>query len=102
MPGEKPVNYLQEVEATASRIHNTCSLEAEGPKRLLGEWFQWAGGGVEVYAVPGAHYTMIRRPNVIAIAETLSRTIGQFQRQCRSGRGKPDKKLSRPFTNTRF
>jgi amino acid adenylation domain-containing protein len=48
---------------------------SETPERFSKLWTKWAGGGIQFHSVPGDHFTMLRRPNVRIIAETLQRYI---------------------------
>ena len=48
---------------------------SETPERFSKLWTKWAGGGIQFHLVPGDHFTMLRRPNVRIIAETLERYI---------------------------
>ena len=48
---------------------------SETPERFSKLWTKWAGGGIQFHSVPGDHFTMLRRPNVRIIAETLQRSI---------------------------
>jgi thioesterase domain-containing protein/acyl carrier protein len=54
-----------------------AAAEADAPEQLAGDWKKWAGGGVNFSLVPGNHYSMIRQPNVAAIAEALQRGISE-------------------------
>jgi thioesterase domain-containing protein/acyl carrier protein len=47
----------------------------ETPERFSKLWTKWSGGGIQFHLVPGDHFTMLRRPNVRIIAETLQRYI---------------------------
>jgi amino acid adenylation domain-containing protein len=53
---------------------------SETPERFSRVWTKWSGGGIQFHAVPGDHFTMLRRPNVRIIAETLQLSIEQQQR----------------------
>jgi len=44
---------------------------SETPERFSKVWTKWAGGGIQFHSVPGDHFTMLRRPGVRIIAETL-------------------------------
>jgi amino acid adenylation domain-containing protein len=46
---------------------------SETPERFSKLWTKWSGGGIQFHLVPGDHFTMLRRPNVRIIAETLQR-----------------------------
>ena len=48
---------------------------SETPERLSKVWTKWSGGGIQFHSVPGDHFTMLRRPGVRVIAETLQRYI---------------------------
>ncbi|MGA7893821.1 MAG: amino acid adenylation domain-containing protein, partial [Candidatus Sulfotelmatobacter sp.] len=48
---------------------------SETPERFSKLWTKWSGGGTQFHLVPGDHFTMLRRPNVRIIAETLQRSI---------------------------
>jgi amino acid adenylation domain-containing protein len=48
---------------------------SETPERLSKLWTKWAGGGIQFHSVSGDHFTMLRRPGVRIIAETLQRYI---------------------------
>jgi len=48
---------------------------SETPERFSRLWTKWAGGGIQFHLVPGDHFTMLRRPGVRIIAETLQRHI---------------------------
>jgi thioesterase domain-containing protein/acyl carrier protein len=48
---------------------------SETPEHFSKLWTKWAGGGIQFHSVPGDHFTMLRRPNVCIIAETLQRSI---------------------------
>jgi len=48
---------------------------SETPERFSRLWTKWAGGGIQFHLVPGDHFTMLRRPGVRIIAETLHRYI---------------------------
>jgi len=48
---------------------------SETPERFSKLWTKWSGGGIQFHLVPGDHFTMLRRPNVRIIAETLQRYI---------------------------
>jgi thioesterase domain-containing protein/acyl carrier protein len=48
---------------------------SETPERFSRLWTKWSGGGIQFHLVPGDHFTMLRRPNVHIIAETLQRYI---------------------------
>jgi thioesterase domain-containing protein len=44
---------------------------SETPERFSKVWTKWSGGGIQFHAVPGDHFTMLRRPGVRIIADTL-------------------------------
>jgi thioesterase domain-containing protein len=48
---------------------------SETPERVSKLWTTWADGGIQFHLVPGDHFTILRRPNVRIIAETLERYI---------------------------
>src|SRR5258708_9543256 len=48
---------------------------SETPERFSRVWTKWSGGGIQFHSVPGDHFTMLRRPGVGIIAETLQRYI---------------------------
>ena len=48
---------------------------SETPERISKRWTTWVGGSIQFHLVPGDHFTMLRRPNVRIIAETLQRYI---------------------------
>jgi thioesterase domain-containing protein len=48
---------------------------SETPARFSKVWTKWSGGGIQFHSVPGDHFTMLRRPGVRIIAETLQRYI---------------------------
>jgi len=48
---------------------------SETPERLSKPWTTWTDGGIQFHSVPGDHFTILRRPNVRIIAETLHRSI---------------------------
>jgi len=48
---------------------------SETPERFSKLWTKWSGGGIQFHSVPGDHFTMLRRPNVRIIAETLQRYL---------------------------
>ncbi len=48
---------------------------SETPERFSKVWTKWSGGGIQFHSVPGDHFTMLRRPSVGIIAETLQRYI---------------------------
>jgi len=48
---------------------------SETPERFSKLWTTWAGGDIHIHLVSGDHYTMLRRPNVHTIAETLQRHL---------------------------
>jgi thioesterase domain-containing protein len=48
---------------------------SETPERFSRAWTKWSGGGIQFHSVPGDHFTMLRRPGVRIIAETLQRYI---------------------------
>jgi thioesterase domain-containing protein/acyl carrier protein len=48
---------------------------SETPEHFSKVWTKWSGGGIQFHSVPGDHFTMLRRPGVRIIAETLQRYI---------------------------
>jgi thioesterase domain-containing protein/acyl carrier protein len=54
---------------------------SETPERFSIVWTKWAGGSIQFHSVPGDHFTMLRRPGVRIIAETLQRYIFDEQQQ---------------------
>jgi len=48
---------------------------SETPERFSKVWTKWSGGGIQFHLVPGDHFTMLRRPGVRIIAETLRRYL---------------------------
>ena len=48
---------------------------SETPERFSRVWTKWSDGGIQFHSVPGDHFTMLRRPGVRVIAETLQRYI---------------------------
>jgi thioesterase domain-containing protein len=48
---------------------------SETPEHSSKVWTKWAGGGIQFHSVPGDHFTMLRRPGVRVIAETLQRYL---------------------------
>jgi amino acid adenylation domain-containing protein len=42
-------------------------------------WAEWAGGGVDVHVVPGNHATMVYKPHVEVLAETLRACLDQVR-----------------------
>jgi len=42
-------------------------------------WSEWAAGGAEVHVVPGNHATMVYRPHVEVLAETLRACLDQVR-----------------------
>jgi amino acid adenylation domain-containing protein len=48
---------------------------SETPERFSRVWTKWSGGGIQFHSVPGDHFTMLRRPGVRIIAETLQRYL---------------------------
>jgi thioesterase domain-containing protein/acyl carrier protein len=48
---------------------------SETPERFSKLWTKWSGGGIQIHSVPGDHFTLLRRPNVRIIVETLQRYI---------------------------
>ncbi|HVB55147.1 MAG TPA: amino acid adenylation domain-containing protein [Candidatus Acidoferrales bacterium] len=42
-------------------------------------WREWAAGGVDVHVVPGNHATMVYKPHVEVLAETLRACLDQVQ-----------------------
>jgi thioesterase domain-containing protein len=48
---------------------------SETPERFSKLWTKWSGGGIQFHLVPGDHFTMLRRPGVRIIAETLQRYL---------------------------
>jgi thioesterase domain-containing protein len=48
---------------------------SETPERFSKLWTKWAGGGIQFHLVSGDHFTMLSRPNVRIIAETLQRYL---------------------------
>jgi thioesterase domain-containing protein/acyl carrier protein len=48
---------------------------SETPERFSRLWTKWSGGGIQIHSVPGDHFTMLRRPGVRIIAETLQRYL---------------------------
>jgi thioesterase domain-containing protein len=63
---------------TEQRILFLAASQAEAPEELVENWRPWAAGGVDFRPVPGNHYTILKRPNVTAIAEVLRRAIDEF------------------------
>jgi thioesterase domain-containing protein len=43
-------------------------------------WRELAAGGLLVQTVPGDHHTMVRQPNVRALAEGLDQQLEMFDR----------------------
>lgn len=48
---------------------------SETPERFSKLWTKWSGAGIQIHSVPGDHFTMLRRPGVRIIAETLQRYL---------------------------
>jgi len=48
---------------------------SETPERFSRLWTKWSGGGIQIHSVPGDHFTMLRRPGVRIITETLQRYL---------------------------
>jgi thioesterase domain-containing protein len=48
---------------------------SETPERFSKLWTKWAGRGIQFHSVPGDHFTMLKRPGVPIIAETLRRYL---------------------------
>jgi thioesterase domain-containing protein len=44
---------------------------SETPERFSKVWTKSSGGGIQFHLVPGDHFTMLRRPGVRIIADTL-------------------------------
>ncbi|MET0625041.1 MAG: thioesterase domain-containing protein, partial [Pyrinomonadaceae bacterium] len=47
-----------------------ASERGAGPE-AAGGWLRWARAGVELVSTPGAHYTMLRGPHALALAELV-------------------------------
>jgi thioesterase domain-containing protein len=54
---------------------------SETPEHLSRKWTQWAAEGIEIHSVPGDHFTILRRPNVRAIADILQRSLSMANEQ---------------------
>jgi thioesterase domain-containing protein len=50
---------------------------SETPERFSRLWTEWSRGGIQFHSVPGDHFTMLRRPNVRIIAETLQHYLSR-------------------------
>jgi amino acid adenylation domain-containing protein len=50
---------------------------SETPERFSRLWIRWTGESIQFHSVPGDHFTMLRRPNVSMIAESLRRCMHQ-------------------------
>jgi thioesterase domain-containing protein len=57
------------------------SRVSETPEHFSKVWTKWAGGGIQFHLVSGDHFTMLSRPNVRVIAETLQRYLSIEQQQ---------------------
>jgi amino acid adenylation domain-containing protein len=57
---------------------------SETPERFSRLWTRWSRGGIQFHSVPGDHFTMLRRPNVHIIAETLQRSTSMNKLPLRS------------------
>jgi amino acid adenylation domain-containing protein len=65
---------------------------SETPERFSKVWTKWSGGGIQFHSVPGDHFTMLRRPGVRIIADTLQPYISAnnnnlYQRTATTSRG---------------
>jgi amino acid adenylation domain-containing protein len=58
-------------------VYFRASETAEHVSRV---WATWAAGGIQFHLVPGDHFTMLRRPNVGIVAETLLRYTNERQK----------------------
>jgi thioesterase domain-containing protein len=54
---------------------------SETPESISKPWTTWVGGSIQFHLVPGDHFTVLRRPNVRIIAETLQRYISMNKQQ---------------------
>jgi thioesterase domain-containing protein len=52
-----------------------AAAEAGAGEQLAGEWQKWTSAEVGLQVVAGDHYSMMRQPNVTAIAKTLTRLL---------------------------
>jgi thioesterase domain-containing protein len=55
----------------AGRITLIRAAERAVSSDLALGWSRWAAGGVDVYTLPGDHYTLLKDPHVRALAERL-------------------------------
>jgi thioesterase domain-containing protein len=51
------------------------ATEEPNAHEAVGRWASVATGDLEMYDVPGDHYTLLRPPNVATLAEALSRAL---------------------------
>jgi thioesterase domain-containing protein len=54
-----------------------AATESEAPEGLATQWKQWATD-VDLHLVPGNHYSIMRRPNVGAVAKVLNDARNQY------------------------
>ena len=61
----------------AQRIILFSAADREAPDLLAEKWNIWATAGMELCAVPGNHYTLLRPPNVAKVASFLTHFLDQ-------------------------
>jgi amino acid adenylation domain-containing protein len=49
-----------------------AAAQSAAGEHLVDEWTKWTAAGVDLQIIAGDHYSMMRRPNVTAIATTLN------------------------------
>lgn len=43
-----------------------------------GKWATWTGASLDVYKIPGDHYTILRAPNISVVADVLAKRMAQL------------------------
>ncbi len=75
----KPKRWAHPRRRSLSRLWQMRQLKAEAARRAdpTMQWTGLAAEGVDVHVVPGDHLTMLRKPHVQVLADTLARCIDQ-------------------------
>jgi amino acid adenylation domain-containing protein len=68
-----------QIQPTGQRIVLLAAEDGLDPRKNADEWASRTGSDVEFHLIPGNHYTMMRPPNVQALAACLQRCLDSYE-----------------------
>jgi thioesterase domain-containing protein/acyl carrier protein len=57
------------------------AADAEVSEQIVKQWEPWVAGGVKLHLIPGDHYSMLKQPHVLTVAQRLKHCFDEVQQE---------------------